>query len=72
MARTLGLLDAVANSFDRLTQTLVRRFGDTIWLGLHGLGAHRWRDGYEVDVERGWRQYRGSRCTVCDIPWEGW
>ena len=28
--------------------------------------------GYETDPERGWSRYRGSRCTVCDAPWEGW
>jgi hypothetical protein len=39
---------------------------------MHPFGAHRWRDGYTVDVERGWTQYRGSRCTICDAPWEGW
>jgi hypothetical protein len=39
---------------------------------IHPLGVHRWRDGYEVDTDRGWVQYRGSRCTVCDDPWEGW
>lgn len=48
------------------------RFVDAIWLGLHAIGAHRWRDGYVVDSERGMLQYRGSRCTICDSPWEGW
>jgi hypothetical protein len=36
------------------------------------VGAHRWRDGYETDPERGMSRYRGSRCTICDSPWEGW
>ena len=47
-------------------------FGDAVWAVMHTLGAHRWRDGYETDLERGWSRYRGSRCTVCDAPWEGW
>jgi hypothetical protein len=42
------------------------------WSVLHVLGAHHWQDGYEEDLERGWRRYRGARCTVCDAPWEGW
>ena len=50
----------------------VSRFVDAIWLAFHAVGAHRWRDGYDVDAERGMRQYRGSRCTICDSPWEGW
>jgi hypothetical protein len=53
-------------------QTLVTRIGDAAWSVLHVLGAHRWRDGYETDAERGWSRYRGSRCTICDSPWEGW
>ncbi len=48
------------------------RIGGAIYRMIHPLGIHRWRDGYEVDVERGWAQYRGSRCTVCEAPWEGW
>ncbi len=48
------------------------RAADTIWTVLHALGAHRWRDGYETDLVRGWSRYRGSRCTICDAPWEGW
>ena len=48
------------------------RVGDAAWSALHVLGAHRWRDGYETDAERGWSRYRGSRCTICDSPWEGW
>ena len=51
---------------------LVARVGDGAWSVLHVLGAHRWRDGYETDIERGWSRYRGSRCTICDSPWEGW
>ena len=42
------------------------------WSVMHTLGAHHWRDGYETDLERGWSRYRGSRCTICDEPWEGW
>ncbi|HJP90028.1 MAG TPA: hypothetical protein VJ850_13415 [Candidatus Limnocylindrales bacterium] len=48
------------------------RIVDAIWLAFHAIGAHRWRDGYDVDTERGMSQYRGSRCTICDSPWEGW
>jgi hypothetical protein len=48
------------------------RIADAGWGVVHVLGAHRWRDGYETDVERGWSRYRGSRCTICDSPWEGW
>jgi hypothetical protein len=51
---------------------LATRIGDAAWEVLHVLGAHRWRDGYETDLERGWSRYRGSRCTICDSPWEGW
>ena len=51
---------------------VVNRAADAIWSVLHALGAHRWRDGYETDLERGWSRYRGSRCAVCDVPWEGW
>ncbi len=51
---------------------IVARIGDTVWVALHALGAHRWREGYETDLERGWSRYRGSRCTICDEPWEGW
>ena len=52
--------------------TIADRIADAAWSALHLLGAHRWRDGYESDPERGWSRYRGSRCTVCDAPWEGW
>lgn len=51
----------------------LERIVDAIWLAFHATGAaHRWRDGYDVDTDRGMRQYRGSRCTICDSPWEGW
>jgi hypothetical protein len=43
-----------------------------VWTAMHALGAHRWREGWETDLERGWSRYRGSRCTICDEPWEGW
>lgn len=72
MTMALGLLDAVAVAIDRVTGAVSRRVADRGWLFLHAVGAHRWRDGYEINLERGWRQYRGSRCTVCDVPWEGW
>jgi hypothetical protein len=51
---------------------LAARVADAAWSALHVFGAHRWRDGYETDTERGWSRYRGSRCTICDSPWEGW
>lgn len=72
MVLALGLLDAIAAAFERSALALRRRCADAVWVVLHDMGAHRWRDGYEVDLERGWRQYRGSRCVVCDVPWEGW
>jgi hypothetical protein len=48
------------------------RSSDLVWSILHVLGAHRWREGYESNPERGWTRYRGSRCAICDAPWEGW
>lgn len=68
----LVALDRVADAVDRFTGRLVSRTADAAWEVLHVLGAHRWREGWEVNAERGWRQYRGSRCTICDAPWEGW
>lgn len=56
----------------RFQSDISTRVGDAVWSALHVLGAHRWREGYETDVERGWSRYRGSRCTICDSPWEGW
>jgi hypothetical protein len=56
----------------RLNTGVTGWLGNLAWAVLHAMGAHRWRDGYETDVERGWSRYRGSRCTVCDEPWEGW
>ena len=63
---------AVAARLDAGVDSLFARLADGLWSMFHVLGAHRWRDGYETDLDRGWRQYRGSRCTVCDAPWEGW
>jgi hypothetical protein len=51
---------------------IASRIADATWAVFHVLGAHRWREGYETDLERGWTRYRGSRCVVCDEPWEGW
>jgi hypothetical protein len=51
---------------------LATRIADATWGVLHVLGSHRWREGYETDLERGWSRYRGSRCSICDVPWEGW
>lgn len=56
----------------RLQTGVSNRIADAAWSALHAIGAHRWRDGYETDLERGWSRYRGSRCTICDSPWEGW
>lgn len=51
---------------------LHEQLADTLWGFLHNLGTHRWKEGYEVDLERGWSRYRGLRCAICDEPWEGW
>jgi hypothetical protein len=67
-ARPGGVTARVA----RAQTDLATRIVDGAWSALHALGAHRWRDGYETDPDRGWSRYRGSRCTVCDVPWEGW
>ena len=56
----------------RLQTNLATRLADSAWSALHALGAHRWREGWETDLEKGWSRYRGSRCTICDEPWEGW
>ena len=56
----------------RVQTDLTSRIADVAWAALHVVGTHRWRDGYATDAERGWSRYRGSRCTVCDSPWEGW
>jgi len=53
-------------------ELVANRVADAMWSVLHVLGAHRWREGYETDLERGWSRYRGSRCAICDVPWEGW
>jgi hypothetical protein len=56
----------------RLQTDFATRVADTAWNAIHVLGAHRWREGWETDLEKGWSRYRGSRCTICDSPWEGW
>lgn len=56
----------------RFQTHIATRISVTAWSGIHALGAHRWRDGYETDPDRGMSRYRGSRCAVCDDPWEGW
>lgn len=63
---------AIASRLDSALDSAFARIADSGWSVLHTFGAHRWREGYETDLERGWRQYRGSRCTICDAPWEGW
>lgn len=73
-ARTLPIPfgSGVAARVTRLQADVSTRVGDAAWSVLHVIGAHRWRDGYETDPERGMSRYRGSRCTICDSPWEGW
>lgn len=56
----------------RIQSDIATRIADVAWSALHAMGAHRWRDGWETDLEKGWSRYRGSRCTICDEPWEGW
>jgi len=70
----LGGLQArsVSTRVLRVQTDVLARVGDSVWSVMHVLGAHRWREGYETDAERGWSRYRGSRCTICDSPWEGW
>jgi hypothetical protein len=68
----VGVADAIADAFDRVTGSIERRVAGAAWDLIHVLGAHRWREGFEVNLEAGWRQYRGARCTICDVPWEGW
>jgi hypothetical protein len=63
---------SVAARITRLQADVVTRIADTAWSAVHALGAHRWREGWETDLEKGWSRYRGSRCTICDEPWEGW
>ena len=63
---------SVAARVARIQTDLATRISDAMWSVLHTLGAHRWREGYETDPDRGMSRYRGSRCTVCDDPWEGW
>jgi hypothetical protein len=66
------LLDAVAAAIDHANARITARIRAAGWELLHVLGTHRWREAWETNLERGWRQYRGSRCTICDVPWEGW
>lgn len=63
---------AVTARVARLQTSMATRILDTSWSALHALGAHRWREGWETDPEKGWSRYRGSRCAICDEPWEGW
>jgi hypothetical protein len=56
----------------RFQTDIATRISGATWSVLHPLGAHRWREGYETDADRGMSRYRGSRCTICDDPWEGW
>jgi hypothetical protein len=69
---SVSLERAVDARLDAGPLAVLNRATDAVWSVLHVLGAHRWRDGYETDLERGWSRYRGSRCTICDEPWEGW
>ncbi|HLX36077.1 MAG TPA: hypothetical protein VKR30_12650 [Candidatus Limnocylindrales bacterium] len=63
-ARTLRLVARMRWLGERAT--------DRMWAVAHRFGSHRWHDGYETNLERGWTRYRGVRCAVCDEPWEGW
>jgi hypothetical protein len=56
----------------RFQSNVATAIADSAWSVVHVLGAHRWREGWETDLDRGWSRYRGSRCTICDEPWEGW
>ena len=42
----------------RLQLDLATRVGDAAWSALHALGAHRWREGYEI----------GSRARLEPLP----
>jgi hypothetical protein len=66
------LLDGVADRIDAARGGVTAGATDLAWIGLHAVGAHRWRESFETNLERGWRQFRGSRCAICDAPWEGW
>ena len=68
----LAALDAIAAGMDRATGRVTSVLAAGGWEVMHVLGAHRWREAWETNLERGWRQYRGSRCAICDAPWEGW
>jgi hypothetical protein len=61
-----------SNQAPRVQSGIAERIAGVVWPALHAFGQHRWRDGYVIDPERGMSQYRGSRCTICDSPWEGW
>jgi hypothetical protein len=67
-----GLGWSLTSRIDGAGARLLLRGENLTWSVLHVLGAHRWREGYETDLERGWTRYRGSRCVICDAPWEGW
>jgi hypothetical protein len=67
-----GLEPTVSARVASGSASIANRLAGAAWGVLHTVGAHRWREGYETDLERGWSRYRGSRCTICDEPWEGW
>jgi len=68
----IAILDALGDLLDHAAGRVLGRIANGTWEVLHLFGAHRWREGWETNAERGWRQFRGSRCTICDAPWEGW
>lgn len=68
----MALLDRTSVRLVARVRILSIRATGSMWRALHQLGAHHWQDGWDEDLERGWRRYRGLRCTVCDEPWEGW
>ena len=68
----MALLDRTSLRLAARFRVLSIRASGSAWQFLHRLGAHPWQDGWDEDLDRGWRRYRGLRCTVCDEPWEGW
>ena len=68
----MALLDRTSLRLAARFRVLSIRASGSAWQFVHRLGAHHWQDGWDEDLERGWRRYRGLRCTVCDEPWEGW
>jgi len=49
------LLDRVADRIDAARGGVTAGLADLAWIGLHAIGAHRWRETFETNLERGWR-----------------